>query len=407
MKRLRLLFAPLGHFLSHRSRCLAVAEEMHARGHEVALVCVPGEEALIAGRGLRAYPAYAMTPSTILAFGAPAAFQRRFHANGWEDLIVHHRFGVEQMVADDLAIYEDFQPDGVVWDGRPTSPVTACLQGLVAIGLNNLSMPFEDPRGDASEERPATVQAAFQRELAQVLAPRIQASAVHARFNRHLSWIVPGLPVTENPAKLGLLGDPVHTYVGPLHWRGWDVQPGPGERAVDGRPLALVTLGSTFPFPHVALAAAQALHGDGFDVILNMEALESADDLPAGVRVCPRLNLRACLAQAELVVHHAGHGTTMEALRAGVPAVMLPFNGDQIDIARRMARLSCGVVLEGYPGDVGVRAIRAAVATLRGDSRYREQAGRFRDELARWPDGAGLAADFIARRVPQIQELLR
>ena len=43
--------------------------------------------------------------------------------------------------------------------------------------------------------------------------------------------------------------------------------------------------------------------------------------------------------QLAAAVHHGGAGSTAAALRAGIPAVIIPFFGDQILWARRLARL--------------------------------------------------------------------
>jgi len=42
------------------------------------------------------------------------------------------------------------------------------------------------------------------------------------------------------------------------------------------------------------------------------------------------------------VVHHGGAGTTAAALRAGVPAVVVPFHGDQPFWARRVHSMGTG-----------------------------------------------------------------
>jgi sterol 3beta-glucosyltransferase len=42
------------------------------------------------------------------------------------------------------------------------------------------------------------------------------------------------------------------------------------------------------------------------------------------------------------VVHHGGAGTTAAGLRAGVPAVIVPFHGDQPFWGRRVAELGVG-----------------------------------------------------------------
>jgi UDP:flavonoid glycosyltransferase YjiC (YdhE family) len=49
---------------------------------------------------------------------------------------------------------------------------------------------------------------------------------------------------------------------------------------------------------------------------------------------------------ASAVVHQGGVGTTAQALRAGVPQLIVPWAHDQLDNAARVARLGCGVSVE-------------------------------------------------------------
>jgi UDP:flavonoid glycosyltransferase YjiC (YdhE family) len=51
------------------------------------------------------------------------------------------------------------------------------------------------------------------------------------------------------------------------------------------------------------------------------------------------------ISQADLVVTHAGHGTLIKAIAAGVPTLCLPLGRDQHDNAARAARHGVGLVL--------------------------------------------------------------
>lgn len=87
--------------------------------------------------------------------------------------------------------------------------------------------------------------------------------------------------------------------------------------------------------------------------------------------------------QAALVVTHAGHGTLIKALAAGVPALCIPLGRDQPDNAARAARHGVASVLS--PG-ADARRIAAAVERMLGDPRYRIAAAalgeRIRAEIA-------------------------
>lgn len=49
----------------------------------------------------------------------------------------------------------------------------------------------------------------------------------------------------------------------------------------------------------------------------------------------------------DVVVTHAGHGTTSVALQYGVPLVCLPFGADQPILAQRLEQLGAGIALDG------------------------------------------------------------
>lgn len=68
--------------------------------------------------------------------------------------------------------------------------------------------------------------------------------------------------------------------------------------------------------------------------------------------------------RAAAVVHHGGIGTTGQALRAGVPQLVVPFFGDQFDNARRIVRLGAGATLDprAFRGKAAVAALDRLLA---------------------------------------------
>ena len=58
--------------------------------------------------------------------------------------------------------------------------------------------------------------------------------------------------------------------------------------------------------------------------------------------LAPYLPYAALFHRSALVIHHGGIGTTMEALRAGKPALIIPHSFDQPDNALRVTRLGVG-----------------------------------------------------------------
>jgi MGT family glycosyltransferase len=123
---------------------------------------------------------------------------------------------------------------------------------------------------------------------------------------------------------------------------GWTPPPG-------DRPLVLVGMSSTFmDHGEVVQRAATALgslpvHG----LVTTGPALRvDAIDAPANVTVAERAPHREVLRHASAVVTHAGHGTVLKALAAGVPVVALPLGRDQLDNAARVEHHGAGVRLK-------------------------------------------------------------
>jgi sterol 3beta-glucosyltransferase len=77
-------------------------------------------------------------------------------------------------------------------------------------------------------------------------------------------------------------------------------------------------------------------------VLLSSNLRGRLDRLPSNVFVIDSIPFDWLFPRMAAVVHHGGAGTTSMALRAGVPAVVVPFMGDQPFWARRVHELGAG-----------------------------------------------------------------
>ena len=132
----------------------------------------------------------------------------------------------------------------------------------------------------------------------------------------------------------------------------------------DGAAPVVLTPGSGNQQAHRWLArAVEAVQRlDRRAVVLTPHRDQAPDPLPPGMLWQPYVPLRSLLPRAAALVHHGGIGTTAEALRAGVPQVIVALAYDQFDNAARVAALAAGTGLRG--GSAGARP-RALAATLR------------------------------------------
>jgi rhamnosyltransferase subunit B len=149
------------------------------------------------------------------------------------------------------------------------------------------------------------------------------------------------------------------------------------ERFLDaGEPPIVFTLGSTAVnaprnFYEESAAAANMLGRRA--LLIGAKGL----DLPDGVEAIDYASYAAVFPRAAAIVHQGGVGTTAQALRAGVPSLIVPFNFDQPDNGARIRKLGVGgtislnrfnrkraaEALEGILGDPSVAA--QALATAR------------------------------------------
>ncbi|MCZ0978223.1 glycosyltransferase [Streptomyces diastatochromogenes] len=115
-------------------------------------------------------------------------------------------------------------------------------------------------------------------------------------------------------------------------------------------------------------------------------------ELPDRVVALPWVPQPEALAHAAVVVHHGGHGTTLGALAAGLPQLILPAEGDGFSNAPAVTAAGAGRLLIGE--DVSAAGVRAEVHTLLTDTAHRDAARAIADEIAALPDPAATVARF-------------
>jgi UDP:flavonoid glycosyltransferase YjiC (YdhE family) len=116
------------------------------------------------------------------------------------------------------------------------------------------------------------------------------------------------------------------------------------------------------------------------------------DVLPEGMIACRYAPHSLVFPHAEAIVHQGGVGTTAQALRAGVPQLIVPSAADQPDNAARIARLGVGRTVSRAEYEPG-RAVHEVGALLRRGA-YRARAQELSRRIS-LEDGAATAADIL------------
>jgi len=213
-----------------------------------------------------------------------------------------------------------------------------------------------------------------------------------ARVDRFLVQTSPAFdfPATSLPRNVVYVGPEIGDPEWVEPWRSpWNDN--------ESRPLVLVGFSSTFQDQSAALRRVIAALG-GLDVravvttgpAIDVEALEA----PENVHICRSAPHNQLLKQASLVITHAGHGTVIRSLAAGVPLVCMPMGRDQNDNAARVTARKAGVRVSPK---ASARAIQRAVLKVLENPAYHEGAQRL---------GARIAFDAEHSQAAEILEVL-
>ena len=159
-------------------------------------------------------------------------------------------------------------------------------------------------------------------------------------------------------------------------------------RSKGGDPFVYVTFGSIAG----ALPMVTSVYGESMRAFAGLDAEvlvtigHGADPgmlgtPPPNVRVERWVDQNEVLESATAVVCHGGGGTTLGALAAGLPLVVVPlFASDQYINARRVAVAGAGVSVAPEAG-----AIRSGLDHVLGDPSFGSAARALADELGRHP----------------------
>jgi UDP:flavonoid glycosyltransferase YjiC (YdhE family) len=184
------------------------------------------------------------------------------------------------------------------------------------------------------------------------------------------------------------------------HWfadldEGWTPPPALTALLAAGRPAVYVGFGSMAPKDPARIGSVvrTALRRAGVrGVVLGDPA--TSDDEVVAVRSIPHSWL---FPQLSAVVHHGGAGTTAAGLRAGVPAIVCPFFGDQPFWGERIAALGAGpapIPIGRLTADALAAAIEAAVGPGGPAAAIRRRAACLGRQI-RAEDGVSRACDVL------------
>jgi Erythromycin biosynthesis protein CIII-like, C-terminal domain/Erythromycin biosynthesis protein CIII-like, N-terminal domain len=161
----------------------------------------------------------------------------------------------------------------------------------------------------------------------------------------------------------------------------------------DARPLVYATFGTELPDQRPLKTVVDAISPLDVRVLATIGPRGSLDAFGPrleNVTIRRYVPQTAVLPHAAVVVSHAGSGTVLAALAAGVPQLCLPRFADQPLNASAVADTGAGVTLGLNMLDH--HAIRESVIRLLTEDGFRSRALALRDEIAAMPSPADVAA---------------
>jgi MGT family glycosyltransferase len=255
----------------------------------------------------------------------------------------------------------------------------------------------------------------------QLPAPDPGHPAIHAARDL-VSAVLAEHGMTESPEEFAAAREDLHlifvprwfqpgaeTFDGRFDFVGPCLGPRPGTwTPPGGRPVLLITMGSFGYENQLAFFShcIEAFADTRWHVLMTigrLVRLAELGPLPANFEVHTWVPQLAALRHATCFVSHAGMGSAMESLAAGVPPLVVPRSPEQELVAGRLTELGLGWRLS--PGDVSARSLRTAVAGLAADAETSRRVRGARDRIAA-AQGPSRAADRIEAMVTRPRERL-
>ncbi|KRC60736.1 hypothetical protein ASE14_07090 [Agromyces sp. Root81] len=426
-------------FAGHLHPTLGIGVELARRGVPVRVVSTEAARAQIEAAGLTAVALESADDRVIAGIADPP---ERIGAN---PVRLHRQFrgtlGVLGTIGDELERrYRDERPAVVVADFTlPVAGIAAHRHGArwitviaspVAIGSVDGTPAYfggwAPPRGAAGRVRDAAARGAaraFKRGVFAMNAAPLQALGFSGAFRAdgteqvYSPELVLGLGLPE--LELPRTWPPAMRFVGPVRYTppgrpgAWGAETSAAppvvtsstDAAVSRRPLVLVSCGT-----HLAATKAELLGIvertaallPGVDLEMTLGGTQPDGDLGANGARDARVHLIDYADYGELggydaIVHHGGAGIVHAALAAGLPAVVIPVDYDQPDLAARLVHhgLAERLAPSAVRGAAGATRLAAAIERALAPSDGRRLAlARFR-LASEHRDGATGAADLI------------
>ena len=373
----------------HAFPAIALARELHERGHEVAIETWERWREPVEALGLRfeASEQYVVFPPPAPGEGAGAA---------------------EAALAM-LPTIDDLRPEVVVSDILTLAPALAAeLRGLPRATLVPHLYPVHDPGMPFFGMGLAPPRTGLGRRAWHASLPLLEAGLRKGRAELNGTRARIGLPALGRfhgglSEELVIVGThPQLEY--PRSWPGEvrvtgplgfelphpDIELPPGEE-----PIVLVASSTAQdPDGNLIRRCFEGLAGERVRVVATTNGHRPREpiEVPANGTLVGWLSYSQLMPLSDVIVCHGGHGTVARALAEGRPLLTSPSIGDMAENAERVRWAGCGLTVPGRLRRGST--LRWAVRRMLDDGRYRRRAEEIR--ASEWAEGgAERAADAV------------
>jgi UDP:flavonoid glycosyltransferase YjiC (YdhE family) len=327
------LFFPIEIGLAHICRSLAVAEELHARGHIVHFALPKRKQATFASSPIHFVPIedhYAQDD-----FGMNVKMFRKSQY-------------IESMVNAELELIDKYTPDAVVIDFRLSAFAAAAIRKVktYAIFVGD-GLPYGSHLPNPG--LPKLLYKMFRNIFPKMydlasrwymkpflkMMKRHECDISYDQWMQNVEYFVPE-PSFYMPGISKQLN--VH-YVSPLGWHKFNIQRPTWLENIhpDGNTIYLSFGGTGFD-KRKPIEISRVLLDAGYRVIVSTGNISDPENYPNNPNLYVERYLPGNIvsSKVDLVICHGGYGTSMDAIQHNVPVLAIPFNPDQILHAARM-----------------------------------------------------------------------
>jgi len=369
-----LITTPSG--LGHVLPMVPLARAIEARGHDLRWATAADTVSVVEAAGLSAVAAGIDQHERLAEFWRRHPEARDLPASQVPDVMFPKMFGgiaAPVMLADLLAVVRDWPPDLVVHDAAELAgPIIAAKHGApsvvkafgAVVPANRLAAAAGEvaPLWRSVDLEPRPFAGCYDHLYLDVYPPGLQGLAVEHVGRRQLMR-----PVAYD-VSAGEVGEV------------------PLPRSRPDRPLVYLTMGTVFNDAGTLRHAVDAIAA--LDVRLLVTVGPSGDpallgDQPDHVAVERYVPQTLVFEHCQIVASHAGSGTAIAGLHAGIPQLCLPQGADQF--LNAAAITTCGAGLQLAPNAATGPAIAEAIARLLEQPSYRTAAVAMSETITAMP----------------------